>query len=343
MNTPDDRDRATQAARQALAPLRRLSPAQVVDRVRSEDPAADAVLASVLPATRGQAVEQQRRRVPPWAAAGALAAALAIVVGLLALTGQTPSGVAQAAQILRDVQAVAGAPSGQGITTFSMTTVSPNPSLTIVDGRAVLPDPKATTGETRSIIWYREPGHRRVEADLWTAQGELRVSIVAVWDGTDWWLDVTNGGGRTVRVYRQDDLPLPADGLGVLSIAVLGAADLTALLAKVAHCYRGEVVGEEVIAGRLAHVVNLGRSRCAGSLDVDPRGASGAADRFIWVDIETAFVLKEELHDAAGNVIAGSTHQVTQIEYNLSIAAERFQFDVPPGVPVTDCRNLKCD
>ncbi len=46
--------------------------------------------------------------------------------------------------------------------------------------------------------------------------------------------------------------------------------DLSALLAEVAHCDRGEVVGADVIAGRPAHVVNLGRSRCAGTFDADP-------------------------------------------------------------------------
>jgi outer membrane lipoprotein-sorting protein len=277
--------------------------------------------------------------------AGALAAAFVIVAVSLALIRQTPSGVAQAAQILRDVQAVAAAPAGQGVATFTMTIVVP--FLTVVDGRAVIPDPEADTDEARSNIWFQEPDRRRWESKLRTAQGELATSIVAVWDGIDWWFDVTNtrGGDRTIRVFRQQDRPaVAAGGLSVPTIAGPGAADLTALLAGVADCYRGEVVGADVIAGRATYVVNLGRSRCAGTVDVDPHGVSGAADRVIWVDRETAFVLKDELHDAAGNVLAGTTSLVTQIEYNVPIAAERFQFVVPPGVPVTDCRsNIECE
>jgi len=197
----------------------------------------------------------------------------------------------------------------------------------------------------REIVWDQEPNLRRVEVEVSTAAGELQLSITAVWDGTNWWVDVTNvrGESRTVRVYRQEDLPAVADGLAVLPNDGPRAAGLTALLAQVAHCYRGEVVGPDMIAGRSTHVVNLGRSRYTGTLDVDPYGVGGAADRFVWVDIETAFVLKDELRDEAGNVIAGTTRLVTQIEYNEPIAPERFQFDLPRRIAVTDCRNVECD
>ena len=92
---------------------------------------------------------------------------------------------------------------------------------------------------------YREPDRRRGESELRTAQGELTHTIVAVWDGTDWWLDVVSvrEGGRMIRVVRPEDVPVAGSGLGVLSIDGPGAADLTTLLAEVANCYRGEVVG----------------------------------------------------------------------------------------------------
>ncbi len=57
--------------------------------------------------------------------------------------------MSEAAQILRDVQAAATAPAGQGISTFRLTIASP--IGTAVDGRRALPG--ATAGEARSVIW----------------------------------------------------------------------------------------------------------------------------------------------------------------------------------------------
>jgi hypothetical protein len=334
-------ERSLRVARQVLESFRGLSPAEAISRVQQEQPSVLVLLRAEVAmghnriGKNASLFNRRRRSIGVVGAAALVSIALILV---LMLPRIAPSQPVTASQILYDVRAVATEPGSQKVYAFTVETTGP--VLELEQDGTVSRD---GANFSRSNIWYEGPDKRRIEIELVDRLGDTLLLTTVVWDGIDAWVATeVRDSPPTVRVYRQEDLLITLRSVGALAIPNPAVDNLNSLLAEVLDCYGGGIVlGDDVVVGRKAHVINLGRSSCPGTMD--PLGAGGAADRVIWVDAETAFVLRDELHDGAGNVVTNSTRQVTSVEYNVQIPKERFTLAIPPGASVVDCRVQQCD
>jgi len=99
---------------------------------------------------------------------------------------------------------------------------------------------------------------------------------------------------------------------------------------KLADCYQPTLVGEDVVAGRPAYVLDLGVPLvpCASS----PMPFYGR--HLLWIDHDSYFVLKNiPYHNAKADEVAS---EVTSIQYNLPLSSHLFSFVMPKGVNFTD-------
>ncbi len=266
--------------------------------------------------------------IPRQAASGLLAialATLAIVVGL----ARGGDGAASAAEILRAASSAAASPQTVGVQSFEMTAVSlsvlqPPPPIDALDlGDDVVRF--QTDYLYRSHIWYQAPDRQRTETVniTWeTTAGEGQWPVVQVWSGTERTIYfAASGKAQIFELYESDVRRW-------LRVGWPGPENLEALLEDAARCYdQPSVTGEETIAGRRTHVIELGQARC---------GPYEGMRRVIWIDQETAFVLKHEQYRRDGEL--SSRVEVTSIDYNVSIDPARFEFTPPPGVEVEDMR-----
>jgi len=267
---------------------------------------------------------------------GAVLGATAVaVVGAVALLGRG-SDQTEADRVLQNARSAVASFDARG--SVVMTSVVPIlhwDSGDLQTARAVV-DPDVN--EARTALWYQGPDQKRAETELTHGQDTVG-SLVSVWDGGSVWVYSMQLG--TVRIYKQ--MQGGVVNLGSLSMTASGGGSLNSVLDQAGDCYTApRVDGQEVVVSRLAYVVNLGRSACPATVNADPRGYGGIADRTIWVDTQTGFVLRDELRDTEGNTVSGTTSRVVAIDYNVTIDAHRFEFQVPPGVTVEDCRSSSC-
>lgn len=318
----EDQGRALQAARGALTSLRGQPPEEVAGLVRAS----------------GRGAEPPRgagRRL--WPVVGGFAAILSVFALLILVLQHSSSGVAEAVEILRDVEAVAISPTASGVNSFSMTTVTPVLGGVDVGGTMM---PNRTGQQVQSAVWFESPNRKRVEATVYDGNGEAIWRNLIVWDGVAVWFDSTEvrSGTRSVRVLAQQTVEAKSGGIAP------DTGSMNAFLASVTQCYNHpEILRDEVVAGRKAVVLNLGPSSCAATVDKDPLGYGGVGDRFIRVDTETAFVLRDELRDESGVAVVGTSRTVTSVVFNTYIQAGQFVYEPPSGVEVVDCRTNVCD
>ena len=93
-----------------------------------------------------------------------------------------------------------------------------------------------------------------------------------------------------------------------------------------------KVTGKATIAGRATYVIDLGPTKCPSASVPEMNGRL-----VVWIDQETFFVLKQEQHRLADDQIF-TMHEVTQIQYNVSIDPAEFTFTPPAGATVADYR-----
>ncbi len=200
---------------------------------------------------------------------------------------------------------------------------------------------QAAPSEATTASWYDSSGRVRLETEMANREGVRVYSLVTVWDGTAAWLKVDDliSGERFVRIYPQASFPPPVAALGLFAVP----ADQS-LTGRLRECYRERfsIWGEGLVSGRAALAVRLGPSSCSESVDADPYGRGGLGDRFVWVDRENYFILRDELRDASGAVIRESVREVLSVEYNIPLDPALFEVRVPNGIDVQDCRVTVC-
>ncbi len=199
----------------------------------------------------------------------------------------------------------------------------------------------AAPSEATTASWYDSSGRVRLETEMTDGEGARVYSMVTVWDGAAVWLNVDDlmSGESLMRIYSQASFPPPVGALGLFAVP----ADQS-LAGRLRDCYRERVSmwGAGTVAGRAALAVRLGPSSCLESVDADPFGRGGLGDRFVWIDSENYFILRDELRDASGAVIPGSVREVLSVEHNLPLDPARFEVQVPNGIEVQDCRATVC-
>ncbi len=262
------------------------------------------------------------------AAGGLLAASLAAI---LLVAGLTRGGDgATAAEILRAASAAAASPETAGVRSVEMTAVS----VSVLEVRG-LPPTANYLGDReitfriemwyRSHVWYQAPDRLRKESvDITpeTTGGKGLWPVVQIWNGTEHIIYFVDSA--LAQIFDLDR----ASVRQWLWVGWPGPENIETLLGEAARCYdQPRVVGEELIAGRPTHWIDLGQSHCY---------PFEGMRRVIWIDQETAFVLKHEEYRPDGEL--SSRVEVTSIEYNVPIDPERFEFTPPPGVEVEDMR-----
>ncbi|HEY9787823.1 MAG TPA: hypothetical protein V6D17_20720, partial [Candidatus Obscuribacterales bacterium] len=118
-------------------------------------------------------------------------------------------------------------------------------------------------------------------------------------------------------------------GPGKGEIPIFGGTDLKQVLADASACFEPVITGEEQVAGRVAHKIDLGASKCPSA-----SAPSFNGPRTVWIDKETFFVLRYTILHADGPQPIQNM-EVTNVIYNLDISDEIFTFTPPTGA-VTD-------
>lgn len=250
--------------------------------------------------------------LPRWSFVG-IAAALLVALVALGMWVTQPAPV-DASIVLSKARDTANDFSAVGVTTFEMTTESE---------QAILGDPQQPiTGMsfTTSKIYYGSPLRWRVETTDQTLNAP-RTTNINVQDGaTNWTYDAFNNL-VLADVPSQVGLPLPNVG------------SLELLNQDVSQCWTPRVIGEEMVAGRAAYIIDLGNNKCRSAA----LAAFHNAQRKLWVDKETFFVLRDEIktEDGAQNL---DTYVVREIRYNLPLDDALFQFTPPQGSKLNDMR-----
>lgn len=179
--------------------------------------------------------------------------------------------------------------------------------------------PPSTTNQTR--IW--SDGTRwRIEQYAITAERAPELRSVQVFDGRTMWVyDASTGAVSTPRSDSGPGRPF--------SILETPGESLQMLFDGRAECWSPTLAGSEQIAGREAHVIDLGTNRCLAPEHVhkvNGLDVTVPSLRKIWVDHETYAVLKSEAYGYPREDIV-FTFELEEISFPPSIPEEAFQFD----------------
>ena len=278
-------------------------------------------------AAAGQSVPAQPRthawRWPVW---GRLAFALLVVALVSVYIVRNQPQPVEARAVLERAQA-AMALSANNLSSFAFTqTITLQPD----DGQ-----PKTVTTNQR---WYQAP-------DLWHSEDE---SITYGPDGQplpdQTWHDTTISDGVDMWSYDPlrhevivNRLNANTEFSSTSFLFGTNATSLDAFLKPDTTCPDARIMPEprylarDVVAGRLAYVIDLGRLECPSAPGLNGR-------RVIWVDQETFFILKNELHRLSDDQVV-STIEVTRIQYNTPLDRALFAFTPPADAKVLDLRN----
>ena len=250
--------------------------------------------------------------LPRWSFVG-IAAALLVAIVAIGMWVTQPSPV-DASIVLNKAREAANNFSAVGVNTFEMTTESE---------QAILGDPQqpiAGMSFTTSKIYYGSPLRWRVETTDQTLNAP-RTTNINVQDGaTNWTYDAFN---QLVLADVPSQVGLPLPNVGSLEL----------LNQDVSQCWTPRVIGAEIIAGRAAYKIDLGNNKCRSAA----LAAFHNAQRKLWVDKETFFVLRDEIktEDGAQNL---DTYVVREIRYNIPLDEALFQFTPPQGSKLNDLR-----
>ncbi len=259
----------------------------------------------------------------------ASAAMVVALAGILLWTLQPRSVDAQA--IVQKAQAaMASVPAN--LHSFAMTQV-------ITDTEPLSPS-TAMEEQTHTTImsWYQAPNlwHSEDDGAVYGPDGKPMPGQawhdITVSDGKDMWsYDAIRNEVVVNRLNANTEFSSTAFLFGT------NASNLTAFLKPDRSCPDARTIpqprylGHGVIAGRPTYVIDLGRLECPFAPGMNGR-------RVIWVDQETFYVLKNELHRLSDDRIV-AVIQVTSIRYNIGLSAALFQFTPPPDAKVLDLRN----
>lgn len=236
--------------------------------------------------------------------------ALAILAGIL--WAARPQGASAQALLVRAAAANATL-TGGGARSFTLT-------LRERTGSGM-----TTPVEFATTWWYRDPTHWRTEVRAASGpDGVSQPARTAISDGTDLW----EYDGLPDAVFVQRSIAGPAAVARVTPFAGQGG-DLATLLHEAGRCNATKILGEESVANRPTLVIDLGDAKCRGV----GRGR-------LWIDKETAFVLKALRDDGSpnqGDALLSAT-EVTSIAYDVPLDPTLFAFTPPPGARVFDRR-----
>ena len=264
-----------------------------------------------------------------WSLAGlAMAGVLVIVlVGFYLWMGRPQPVSAQ--EIVQRAQASVRSPTATGVQSFVLTQTQRTAPIPRMKAMLGLKDDEVILSETRR--WYQAPNRWRNEFQqkIVTPDGKeaSHSTFVLVSDGADVWQ--YNSEGNNVIVNR---LEPDMNGKDQISLFGRDIGDLNALFQQASTCFDPKVTGSAIMAGRAAYVIDLGPTKCPSASAAEMNGR-----QVIWVDKETFFVLKQELHSIDSDQII-MTSEVTQIQYNVPIDPAQFTFTPPAGATVADNR-----
>jgi len=190
--------------------------------------------------------------------------------------------------------------------------------------------------------WGVTPDRWRVEfRSRHVPETDPPISLGAGSDGTTEWSSSVLGTTPQVRIgaARPEDVVPAFTRLDVTSGNGVPLSVTDAL-----QCYQPTLVGEDVVAGRAAYIIDLGPEQCPAATvttggrnaTTDPALPDQQRRQRVWIDKQTFFWLKGEQRTLDGTVIRRS--EVTQIEYNVPIAQDVFTFVPSPGSAITDLR-----
>jgi outer membrane lipoprotein-sorting protein len=290
--------------------------AQLTDALDREAPAGEPDAAFVA-GLRGR-IEQEpvaragrrvKRRTRMWAGAGALGVGLLLVGVFVALRPGEPARVASAAEVLQKARTPAASLQAAGVDSLALTMTSTGYFLS-----------DEHVGEVASAfqfgLWYEAPQLMRIES----------AQRVSVWDGQEFW--VYDAERNWAAVVPQDtSRDIFSHGHAYM---VRWVGDLDTYVDDAAECRSATLIGEEEVAGRDAHVLELGRSRCGA---VFP-GSDGR--QILWIDEETGLILRREQYSVGGRL--AHLVEVTGLEYNPKLGGDPFTFTPPPGTEIEDHR-----
>ena len=277
----------------------------------------------------------RRRNVPSttlahrWSLAG-LAIAVVLVIALVSfyLWMGRPQPVS-AQEIVQRAQASVRSPTDAGVQSFVLTQTQRAVPTSRLKAESGLKGDEVILSETRR--WYQAPNRWRNEfqqAIVTPDSKEVSHStFVLVSDGTDVWQYHSDGNNVIVNRLEPD-----MNGKDQISLFGRDIGDLNALFQQASTCFDPKVTGSAIMAGRAAYVIDLGPTKCPSASAAEMNGR-----QVIWVDKETFFVLKQELHSMDGDQII-MTNEVTQIQYNVPIDPVQFTFTPPAGSTIADNR-----
>lgn len=287
------------------------------------DPEFGAALRDRLQAAAAQPRPTERRFVfsaRPWRVAAALALAALLGVYLLSLR---PAPVS-AQEIVRRAGAALASPAAAGLQSYFL--VEQSTLWAWRNGDAAGEPPIQSRGEMRR--WFQAPNRWRMElqGQFYAANGQPA--------GNGSWNSITVSDGSS-----QYDYDAAANTVSINVAAAdqpgaesSGASSLAQLFERMATCYRPQVSGSAEVAGQPVYVVDLGPTLCPSASAPEANGRE-----VIWVDKNTFFVLKHELHSTKGDQLL-LRREVTEVQYNPALDAALFIFTPPAGARVVDYR-----
>ena len=264
-----------------------------------------------------------------WSVAG-LAMAVVLVIALVSLylwMGRPQPVSAQ--EIVQRAQASVRSPAAGGVQSFVLTQTQRAVPASRLKAESGLKGDEVILGETRR--WYQSPNRWRSEFQqrIVTPDGKevSHSAFVQVSDGADVWQYYPDGNNVIVNRLEPD-----VNGKGAISPFGQDIGDLSALFQQASTCFDPKVTGNATVAGRAVYVIDLGPTKCPSASAPEMNGR-----QVIWVDKETFFVLKQELHSTDSDQVIMSS-QVTSIQYNAPIDPARFTFTPPPNAQIQDLR-----
>lgn len=251
-----------------------------------------------------------------------------IGISLYALASR-PSPVS-AQGIIEKAYTAANLPSTGSVQSFTLTEIQrAAPANARQNTQSDLRGDEQILSETKR--WYEAPNRWRVENQqtVVAADGKeiSHYNSVEVSDGTDIW---RYDPGRNTVIINRFDPAINAKG----SVALFGqnAGILNDLLKQAATCYEPKVTGSASVAGRKTYVIDLGPTKCPSASAPEMNGRL-----VIWIDMETFFVLKQELYSTEGSQLIMSS-EVTQVQYNIPLDPGLFTFTPPADTSIVDNR-----
>jgi outer membrane lipoprotein-sorting protein len=202
--------------------------------------------------------------------------------------------------------------------------------------------PDAATGQAEDVTihqrWYQAPNlwHSEDESVSYGPDGQALPGQTwhetTISDGTDMWsYDPLRHEVIVNRLNANTEFSSTGFlfGISATSLNAFLQADTTCPDARIKPEPR--YIARDVVAGRPTYVIDLGKLECPSAPGLNGR-------RVIWVDQETFFILKNELHRLSDDRVT-STIEVTRIQYNVPLDRALFTFTPPADAKLLDLRN----